>query len=101
MRRLLCAAPLVAPLAVIPKAHAGEAEEKVIAGCVSSARAGAVGYVGCVAAGLTGNEVSKCIATPSQCYGPNNEVRKLFCSIGIGGCPKPPDPAELLSVGRL
>lgn len=77
---------------------AGEKEEAVMATCAATTGPTAVGYVGCVAAGLTGNEVAKCISTPSQCYGKNNEVRKFFCAVGIGGCSQPDQPAQLLRV---
>jgi hypothetical protein len=78
-------------------AFAGEKEEAVVGKC-TVASSTAVGFVGCVAAGWTGNEIETCLKTPNKCYGPNNELRKFFCAVGIGGCPQPPTPTELVRV---
>jgi hypothetical protein len=91
---LIAVAFLLTPCA----SFAGEQEEAVAARCAVSTGPTAVPYVACVAAGLTGNEIQKCITTPSQCYGQNNEIRKFFCAIGIGGCPEPPERAQLIRV---
>lgn len=69
-------------------AQAGSREEAVIAECTAAGATGA-GYAYCVAAGLTQNEVQTCMTTPSECFGPNNTLRQLFCGIGVG-CPSKP-----------
>jgi hypothetical protein len=93
---LLACIAFVAASFFISDSFAGEKEDAVIAGCASATGPTAVGYLGCVAAGLTGNEITTCATNPSQCYGPNNELRKAFCALGVGGCPKPPEPAQLI-----
>jgi hypothetical protein len=77
---------------------AGEAEEKVMASCLVTNSATPAAYAACVAAGVTKNEVQKCITTPQQCYGPNNELRKLFCAVGIGSGCAGPQQAQLIRV---
>jgi hypothetical protein len=77
---------------------AGEAEEKVMASCLVTNSATPAAYAACVAAGVTKNEVQKCITTPQQCYGPNNELRKLFCAVGIGNGCAGPQQAQLIRV---
>jgi hypothetical protein len=76
---------------------AGEKEEAVMAQCAVTTATPA-DYTACVGAGLTKNEITTCIKEPAKCYGPNNELRRAFCAIGIGGCPKPPEPTPLIRV---
>jgi hypothetical protein len=77
-------------------ALAGAKEDAVLSGCALTASTYA-GYAACVAAGLTGNEIGVCLSTPDQCFGPNNELRKMFCAVGVG-CPPPPSrtPQQLV-----
>jgi hypothetical protein len=84
---MLAIAAMLAIGSFASTSFAGEKEEEVFAKCALNPTS-YWGYVFCVGAGVTGNEVQTCISQPEKCYGPNNELRKLFCSIGIGGMPK-------------
>jgi hypothetical protein len=97
---VLAAISLLSMGTVISDAFAGEKEDVVLSDCSPTAVAGAyAGYAFCVGAGLTGKEINTCINNPSQCFGPSNELRKMFCAAGLfGGCPKPPTPAQLIRV---
>lgn len=79
----------------LSNSFAGEKEEAVMAGCAVTA-ATVVGYAGCVAAGWAGQAADTCVNEPSKCYG--GDGKKLLCSVGIGGCPKPAEPAQLIRV---
>lgn len=97
---LACVAVIafLAASAFVTASIAGEKETAVIAHCAAETGPTAIPYVSCVSAGLTNNEIKTCITEPSKCFGPNNEIRKIFCAIGIGGCQKPPEPAQLIRI---
>jgi hypothetical protein len=91
----LAGAILLGGVTLVLDARAGAKEDAVLALTASTY----AGYAACVGAGLTGNEIGVCLSTHSQCFGTNNELRKMFCAVGVG-CPPPPSrtPQQLVRV---
>lgn len=81
------------------KAIAGKDEIIVMASC-SQQSGDALTYAGCVIGGLTLRELEKCLEG-NQCYGPNNDFRKVLCTFGLF-CPEPPpQPNRVTLVTQL
>ena len=94
---ILFATGLLGLIAVPNSAMAGDKEDAIASSCLTSP-GGALAYFRYVGGRLFGQEIETCISQPSECYGPNNEFKRSFCAIGVGGCKQPERWDQLIQV---